>query len=427
VAARDVDHSVGGWGLVGGCGRRHSGRVKSIIVAAALVAALLAPSARAAATAGVESWSVDLSTVDADGGNVTAVDGGLRLGAGTSRAASAAEPTGDGTLIGAPHRLSLPTDLVTATADADRPAGAEVLVDVRGKRADGTWSEWTPAGDQLDEPTQVVQPRLTLRAAATGGGPHLREITLSAAPTTTVGRSGPKDPLSFEVFATREGLVGHTTANGHVIVERDHFVALPSRRGLSSRGNGDYSVKVCAPNGRCAWAPVWDVGPWNTRDDYWNAMDIRQMWADLPHGLPQAQAAHRDGYNNGRDQYDRQVRNPAGIDLADGTFWDALQLPTNSWVTVTYLWTGTGTATATVGTVVTHGVPLNVRDGANTDHPPVGLAGNHATVHVECMLQGDPATGTQGTSDVWLRIAPGRYVAKAYVALADEASAQTCG
>ena len=27
--------------------------------------------------------------------------------------------------------------------------------------------------------------------------------------------------------------------------------------------------------------------------------------------------------------------NPAGIDLADGTFWDGLKLTTNSWVTVT--------------------------------------------------------------------------------------------
>ena len=32
--------------------------------------------------------------------------------------------------------------------------------------------------------------------------------------------------------------------------------------------------------------------------------------------------------------------NPAGIDLADGMFWDALGLTDNAWVTVDYLWTG---------------------------------------------------------------------------------------
>jgi murein L,D-transpeptidase YcbB/YkuD len=50
--------------------------------------------------------------------------------------------------------------------------------------------------------------------------------------------------VTARVYATREGLVGRTTANGHVIASRDHFVALPSRRALSPKGSGDYSVKV---------------------------------------------------------------------------------------------------------------------------------------------------------------------------------------
>src|SRR6187551_3095083 len=79
----------------------------------------------------------------------------------------------------------------------------------------------------------------------------------------------------YRVYATREGLVGGTTANGHVIRDRDHFAALPSRRGLSGRDSGDLTVRVCANNGRCEWAPVWDVGPWNVKDDYWN--DDREM------------------------------------------------------------------------------------------------------------------------------------------------------
>ena len=158
----------------------------------------------------------------------------------------------------------------------------------------------------------------------------------------TRGMSEPRlasTPKTYRVFATREGLVGRTTANGHVITPRDHFVALPSRRGLSPRGSNQFSVRVCADSGRCETAPVWDVGPWNTRDDYWNPPAVRQNWKDLPQGTPEAQAAFENGYNGGRDQFGRMVANPAGIDLADGTFWDGLGLKNNSWVTATYLWT----------------------------------------------------------------------------------------
>ena len=74
----------------------------------------------------------------------------------------------------------------------------------------------------------------------------------------------------------------------------------------------------------CAFEPVWDVGPWNTKDDYWNPSATREMWKDLPQGKPEAQAAYQNGYNGGKDQFGRTVANPAGIDLADGVFWDAL-------------------------------------------------------------------------------------------------------
>jgi peptidoglycan hydrolase-like protein with peptidoglycan-binding domain len=151
--------------------------------------------------------------------------------------------------------------------------------------------------------------------------------------------------LTYRVFATREGLVGSSTANGHVIVAKDHFVALPSRRGLSPKNTTTYSVRVCNPaNGRCLTAPVWDVGPWNTKDDYWNPSSQRQMWTDLPQGKPEAQAAYQNGYHGGKDEFGRTVLNPAGIDLADGVFAD-LGMTNNGFVNVTYLWTGTSTAT----------------------------------------------------------------------------------
>jgi len=195
------------------------------------------------------------------------------------------------------------------------------------------------------------------------------------------------------VFATREGLVGGTTANGHVVTERDLFVALPSRRALAPRNSSDYAVKVCAPTGRCAFAPVWDVGPWNTRDDYWNASTKRQEWRDLPRGLPQAQAAKQDGHNGGKDQFGRTVLNPAGIDLADGLFWDALGLKDNAWVTVEYLWTGD----SPLGTVRADG-RVDLRSGPDAKARVVGLAADRTAVPLQCV------------SGSWLRVGTGQFL-----------------
>jgi parallel beta-helix repeat protein len=223
--------------------------------------------------------------------------------------------------------------------------------------------------------------------------------------------------ITYTVYATREGCVGGTTANGHVIVSHDHFVALPSTRVLCGNGGHEYEVKVTY-NGKSVIAPVWDVGPWNTKDDYWNPSSEREMWQDLPQGKPEAHAAYQDGYNGGFDETNylvkvstgsdefsvgdrvrptvsglsvrstaggdkigsistsdtgtvidgpqkamlnglyyrwwnitwdkglsgwsaqkRYVSNPAGIDLADGTFWDDLGMTDNDWVTVEFLWT----------------------------------------------------------------------------------------
>jgi hypothetical protein len=218
--------------------------------------------------------------------------------------------------------------------------------------------------------------------------------------------------VSSKVFATREGLVGGTTANGHVITPRDHFVALPSRRGLSPRGTGDYTVKVCAPNGRCAWSPVWDVGPWNTTDDYWNPSAGRQSWKDLPQGTPQAQAAFQRRHNGGRDGFGRAVANPAGIDLADGTFSDDLALRDNSWVTVTYLWTATGRS----GLAKPTGAPTTVVRSAPTDaSSAVGAVAGGARVAIQCTAAGQLRSGAEGTSSSWLRIGPNQYVPAAGV------------
>jgi hypothetical protein len=144
--------------------------------------------------------------------------------------------------------------------------------------------------------------------------------------------------VTYRIYATREGLVGGRTANGHIIVSRDHFCALPSGTVLNSQGGYTYTVNLFNPaNGRTkTGVPVWDVGPWNTTDNYWHVP--RARWGDLPRGLPEAQAAYQNGYNGGKDQYGRVVANPAGIDLADGTFWDDMGMVGNAWLDVTFNW-----------------------------------------------------------------------------------------
>src|SRR5919202_3175314 len=68
---------------------------------------------------------------------------------------------------------------------------------------------------------------------------------------------------TVRLFATREGLVGRKTANGHIVVDHDRFVALPSKRVLNPLDGRDFQVRL-SYKGRTAVAPVWDVGPWNT-------------------------------------------------------------------------------------------------------------------------------------------------------------------
>lgn len=157
-----------------------------------------------------------------------------------------------------------------------------------------------------------------------------------ALPAVPARAEEPPTAPTYTVFATREGLVGHRTANGHRIRPRDRFVALPSASVVASNGGNEFQVRVTY-RGRSVVLPVWDVGPWNTRDDYWSP---KRRYGDLPVGRPMAQAAYQDGYNGGRDEFGRRIRMPNGIDIADGAFWDDLGMTQADWVDVTFLWLG---------------------------------------------------------------------------------------
>jgi hypothetical protein len=350
-----------------------------------------------------------------DDTNVRFDAGGLRLGSSPAGPASIRSSRPEGMLLTAVHPLAEFSSQVAAELAADQPAGSAVAVDVRGTRGDGSWTEWVTTGPKapamLGAAVTSVQARIVLRGGRGGVSPLVRSVRLTAQPGVALLAARPRTPSSYRVFATREGLLGAKTANGHVIHERDHFVALPSRRVLGPPSSGDYTVKVCAGNGRCEWAPVWDVGPWNTTDDYWNPSDTRQSWPDLPQGRPQAQAAYEDRYHDGLDQFSRKVLNPAGIDLADGTFWDGLGLRDNSWVTVTYLW-AEGAPPAIVRIPI-----LPVYSGPGEQYPAVGLAAQRAKLLVECTVAGQLVTGSQGSTDRWLRIGPKQFISAAQVSV----------
>ncbi|MFC5137825.1 hypothetical protein ACFPK1_06255 [Actinomycetospora rhizophila] len=381
----------------------------AVAAGAVLASVLAAPVAGAVPTS--ESWIAELAIEGGDDTNVVTGDGAVRLRDREPRATSTGSAPAEGQLLLAPRRPAAVTDRVSADVAADVPAGAQVVVAVRGIRDDDTWSEWREAEPgspaRLEQPTFEIQVRVTLVAAPDGSGPALRRLGLTAdrgpqrltapEPTTTT-------PLTSRVFATRIGLVGNDTANGHEVERNDRFAALPSRRSLSPRGTGDYTARVCASETRCTWVPLWDVGPWNTRDDYWSESAVRQEFGDLPRGRPQAEAAFTDDYRGGRDGSGRRVANPAGIDLADGTFRDDLGLTDNTWVTVTYLWTGTGPS----GTAIDRAARLEVRAAPGADAPVVGVVAPQARMSYECAV--DAGAGRTGVGTRWIRLGTAQFV-----------------
>lgn len=111
-------------------------------------------------------------------------------------------------------------------------------------------------------------------------------------------------PDQHTVLATREGLIGHRTADGHVITSTSVFVALPARSALGRWVTVEYA-------GRRILARVRDVGPHNTTDPYWTSR--KRPAAEL-------------GLRLGPMQQYGPPKNKAGIDLSDGA-WDALGIP----------------------------------------------------------------------------------------------------
>ncbi|MEV4757607.1 hypothetical protein AB0J86_21185 [Micromonospora sp. NPDC049559] len=395
-----------------------AGTVVAVLAAAPAVAA---PAAPASPPAEGNEWTADLGTVDADDVNVGTGAAGLRL-ADPNPSRAGRRAAAEGMLLLTPHRLATPANRVRAELAAAARPGGGAEVEVRGLRG-ADWTEWRTATATapavFDRPVDQVQARIVLTAERPEAAPTASALRLRADSVAVTAAATPG--LTYQVYATREGLVGGMTANGHVITSRDHFVSFPSARSLSPKNTGDYTAKVCTTSGsRCEYAPVWERGPWNLRDDYWNPPTVRETFADLPQGKPEAQAAYQDGYNGGKNDRGSTVANPAGIDLADGTFWDGLLLTNNAWVNVSYLWTGTGSR-GTVGSG-----PLNIRSGPGTSYAVKGLAAQYAKVPIECWVTGTSVAGPYGTTTRWDRLATGEFVSHSYISATTGEAVPAC-
>ncbi|MDB6029559.1 MAG: hypothetical protein JWM68_5782 [Verrucomicrobiales bacterium] len=223
--------------------------------------------------------------------------------------------------------------------------GSDLVCAVR-TQAGGEWSIWTElTASQLGKPIAVngsataLQYRISFFANSQATSPLIRSVTArlssSGAPASQPRQTANATHPTYHIYATREGLVGNRTANGHTIVSRDHFVALPSGTVLDCNGCSTYTVTLKNPaNGNTVTEKIYDVGPWNTKDNYWHTP--RAEFSSLALGLPEAQAAYQNGFNGGHDEFGRTVANPAGIDLADGTFWDSMGMVGNGWIDVTF-------------------------------------------------------------------------------------------
>lgn len=313
-------------------------RTGGIIVALALFVTLFVPLLAQAAPPPAAA-TIDGLAIAADGVVTLAAD-----------APAALRSNGRfGILVSTPQEYAAVFDTLRVDYRARIPSEATVALDVRASADGMRWTQWEvdiPPGAtaRFDQPARFAQYRLRMQSS--GASPALQTLRLTplrAATSFAALEDAPAEaeqPIAptFTVHATRQGMVGGRTANGHRITKRDRFVSLPCWCALSSKGGSEYMVRITY-NGRSAVAPVYDVGPWNTRDNYWDPQEKR-TFSDLRQGWPQDHAAFFDGHNNGRALYGR-VRFPTAIDVGDGIWWDDLQIKGDrAVVEVTFLWMG---------------------------------------------------------------------------------------
>ena len=250
-----------------------------------------------------------------------------------------------GTLVSPTHSFPQPITRLKLTYTAQTPSGTQARLDVRGSTDGQRWLPWLtdlPAGAvvNFDQPLRAAEYRVAL-AGGYRAGPRVSDVSLAPTSQTPTVHAATVAPYAvaptFRVRATRVGMVGGRTANGFVIPPRARFVALPAVSVLSTQGRDEYQVRLTY-QGRSTVVPVYDVGPYNEHDDYWNAK--RSGYPDLDQGWPMDHAAFYEGYNGGRSDKG-VVRFPTAVDVGDGAWLDALGIVGDkAELEVTYLWLG---------------------------------------------------------------------------------------
>lgn len=141
----------------------------------------------------------------------------------------------------------------------------------------------------------------------------------------------------FDVYATRSTYADYSADLP------DKYVKFANRGWEYSHGYTDttvYSVTVKYGAEIASNVVVTDV-IWNHNDNYWNTitdtLHPRRMFTDLPHGMPEAEAAYFDNYNGGMDEFGQLVTNPAGMNLSQQVA-DQLGMGGSAWVQVTFPW-----------------------------------------------------------------------------------------
>lgn len=128
-----------------------------------------------------------------------------------------------------------------------------------------------------------------------------------------------------KVFATQ--YIGYTSYEASLPHRTLKFGSRP--RVVIKRVNGNVAVRP----------RIKEVGPWNTYDNYWQTRKNRTMWKSLSRCVPEAHAAYYRNFNRGKDEFGREVLNPAGVDLTPAVASDLrLGRYQNAWVYVKFPW-----------------------------------------------------------------------------------------
>lgn len=168
----------------------------------------------------------------------------------------------------------------------------------------------------------------------------------------------------------------------------------------------NYSIRI-KYGGKSVTIRPKDVGPWNINDTYWaTAGDPtpRRKFTDLPLGMPEAQAAYYDDYNNGKDEFGRTVTAPFAVEITFAVAPDlGLKPGQNAWVNVTFLWTDGWDATPTLPPTATKTPTVTPTPTTTPTPTPTSTPTPGSFLHTGSGLvqPGQPVTIPVGMSNVY--------------------------